>query len=327
MKAVCCPRYGTYEVLKLVEIEKPSPKDNEVLMKVHAASINSHDDRIMRGKPILVRFREGLFTPRRGKKILGTDIAGTVEAVGKSVTGFSIGDRVFGCIADTSGGNGFAEYACAKASELAPIPKGISFEQAASVPMAAVTALQGLRDAGKIRQGQKVLVNGASGGVGTFAVQIAKAFGAEVTGVCSSRNIDMVRSIGADYVIDYTKEDFTKSGLEYDLILDIAANHSLAEYRQALKPNGICAVIGFSTFAFLFKIMLFGKQTTKKDGKILALVMADNTKSGDLLVLNQLLESGKVSPVIDGSYSIDETAKAFQYFQKEHAKGKVIITF
>ncbi|MHC6204123.1 NAD(P)-dependent alcohol dehydrogenase [Breznakiellaceae bacterium SP9] len=324
MKAINCAQYGSPDVLKLIETEKPTPKDDEVLVKIHTSSINSYDWRIMRGNPFLVRLREGLFKPKKNK-ILGTDIAGIVEAVGKSIKNFSIGDKVYGCMADSSGDGGFAEYKCAKESVLAPVPSGITLEQAASVPMAAVTALQGLRDVGEIQKGQKVLINGASGGVGTFAVQLAKYFGAEVTGVCSTRNAEMVRSIGADHVIDYTKEDYTQSGQQYDLILDIVANHTLSECRRTLKPNGTCAVVGFSTLGFVMKIMLFGKKTVKKDGKKVALVMANNTRGQDLAFLNPLLESEKVVPVIDGRYTLGNIQKAFEYFEKEHAKGKVVI--
>ncbi len=324
MKAIICSEYGAPDVLKVVDTEKPMPKDNEVLVKIHASSINSYDWRIMRGSPFLVRLREGLFKPKKGK-ILGTDIAGIVEAVGKSVANFAVGDRVYGCMADSSGDGGYADYKCAQESVLASIPDEITFEQAASVPMAAVTALQGLRDVGKIKKGQQVLINGASGGVGTFAVQLAKSFGAEVTGVCGTRNADMVRSIGADRVTDYTKEDYTQSGQQYDLILDIAANHTLADCRRALKPNGTCAVVGFSSMGFVLKIGMLGKKTAKKDGKSIKLVMADNTKSQDLVFLNGLLESGKVVPVIDGCYSIGDVREAFEYFEKEHPKGKIVI--
>lgn len=324
MKAINCDKYGSWDVLKLIEIEKPTLKDDEVLVKIHTSSINSYDWRIIRGSPFLVRLREGLFKPKKNK-ILGTDIAGIVDEVGRNVKSFSVGDQVYGCMADSSGDGGFAEYKCAKESVLAPVPSGITFEQAASVPMAAVTALQGLRDVGGIQKGQKVLINGASGGVGTFAVQLAKYFGAEVTGVCSTRNLEMVSSIGADYVIDYTMEDYTQSGQQYDLILDIVANHTLSECRQALKRNGICAVVGFSTLGFVMEIMLLGKKTVKKDGKRVALVMANNTSGKDLAFLNQLFKSGKVAPVIDGCYSLGDIQKAFEYFEKEHPKGKVVI--
>lgn len=324
MKAINCAQYGSSDVLKMIEAEQPKPKENEVLVRIHASSINSYDWHIMRGSPVLVRLREGLFKPKKNK-ILGTDIAGIVEAVGKRATNFAAGDRVYGCMADSSGDGGYAEYKCVKESVLALVPSGITLEQAASVPMAAVTALQGLRDVGKIQKGQKILINGASGGVGTFAVQLAKFFGAEVTGVCSTRNAEMVRSIGADHVIDYTKEDYTQSGQQYDLILDVVANHTLEECRRALKANGTCAVVGFSSIGFVLKIGLYGKKTTKKDGRKIMMVMADNTKSRDLIFLNHLLESKKVVPVIDGCYQLDDIQKAFDYFEKEHPKGKVII--
>lgn len=324
VKAIICAGYGAPDVLKVIETNITMPKDDEVLVKIHTSSINSYDWRIMRGSPFLVRLREGLFKPKKSK-ILGTDIAGIVEEVGKSVTNFAVGDRVYGCMADSSGDGGYAEYKCAKESVLAPIPSGITFEQAASVPMAAVTALQGLRDVGKIQKGQQVLINGASGGVGTFAVQLAKSFDAEVTGVCSTRNAEMVRSIGADHVIDYTKEDYTRSRQQYDLILDMVANHTLSECRRVLKPNGTCAVVGFSSMGFVLKIGILGKKTAKTDGKTIKMVMADNTKSQDLVFLNQLLEAGKVVPVIDGCYPISDIQKAFEYFENEHPKGKVVI--
>ena len=324
MKAIVCSKYGSPDKLQWKDAVKPSPKEDEVLIRVHAASMNSYDVRMMRGKPFFIRFKEGLFKP--GNKILGADIAGVVEACGKNVTDFVIGDAVFGCLADKSGDAGFAEYACAAESVLAHKPESISFEQAASVPMAAVTALQGLRDVGHIRSGMEVLINGASGGVGTFAVQLAKSFNTKVTGVCSRSNMNMVHSIGADHVIDYTVDDFTQNGKQYDLILDIAANHTPTEYRRALKSNGICVVAGFSTMRHLFKNILFGKRTTKKDGKKIILVMADNSKRQDLLFMNEQLESGKVIPLIDGIYPLHEAAKAFHYFEKEHAKGKVILS-
>lgn len=323
MKAVHCTKYGPPEVLKIIESKKPSPKEDEVLVRVHAASVNAYDVRIMRGSPAPVRLREGLINPK--DKILGADIAGTVEVTGKNVTGFAPGDLVYGCLADSGGDSGFAEYAVAKGDALAPIPQGIAFAQAAAVPMAAVTALQGLRDVGGIRQGQRVLINGASGGVGTFAVQLSRAFGAEVTGVCSGRNAQMVRKIGADAVINYEKEDFTESGRQYDLILDIAANHSLTEIRRALKPGGICAVVGFSGFRHLAKMMLFGKGMMKKEGKRIEMVMADNRNAEDLVFLNGLLSSGEVVPVIDGCYPLADVQKAFTYFENTHAKGKIVL--
>src|SRR5436305_3646774 len=239
MKAIVYHTYGSPDVLKLEEVEKPTPKDNEVLVKVHAASVNAGDwAHLLRGKPFLMRLMGfGLLKPKH--QILGTDIAGRVEAVGRNVKQFQPGDEVFGSIR-----GGFAEYVCAREDSLVLKPANISFEQAASVPIAAVTALQGLRDKGRIQPGQKVLINGAAGGVGTFAVQIAKSFGAEVTGVCSTRNVDRVRSIGADQVIDYTQEDFTKTGQRYDIILDAVGNHSLLACRRALNPKGIYVAVG-----------------------------------------------------------------------------------
>ncbi len=323
MKAIICTQYGSADVLRQIEVEKPIPKKDEVLVKICASSINSADWRIMRGSPLLVRLQEGPFHPKRNK-IRGMDIAGVVESVGENVVAFAVGDEVYGCMGD-SGGGGYAEYTCAKESALAPIPEGVTMERAASIPMAAVTALQGLRDVGGIKAGQQVLVNGASGGVGTFAVQLAKSFGAEVTGVCSKQNAEMVRSLGANHIIDYAKENYTKNGRQYDLILDIVANHSLVDCRRALKPNGTCAVVGFSSLGMVMKIMLFGRRASKNEGKKIAQVLANNTKGQDLVFLNRLLKTGDVKPVIDGCYSWGEIKKAFEYFEKEHAKGKVVI--
>lgn len=320
MNAIHCPTYGGPEVLKVIDIPTPVPGEGEVLIKVMAASINAYDDHIMRGSPFLVRLREGLLRPKN-TKILGADIAGTIAAIGKNATDFALGDAVYGCLADSSGDRGFAQYATAKQSVLAKIPKGISMEMAASLPMAAVTALQGLRDVGQIKSGQKVLINGASGGVGSFALQLAKSFGAEVTAVCSTRNQLMARSLGADHVLDYTTTDFSRSSIEYDLILDVAAKHSLSDCRRALKPNGICAVAGYSGLGHVIGIMLFGKRSNRR----IKMVMADNTKRSDLLFLNELLEKGQLVPVIDGSYPLCDIQKAFEYFENQHAQGKVII--
>lgn len=325
MKAINCSRYGSPDVLKLVEIKKPIPKDDEVLIRIHAASINSYDWRIMRGNPFPVRLREGLLKPKKNK-ILGADVAGTIEAIGEKVQGIKIGDNVYGCLSDKSGDSTYAEYVCAKEIEIVPKPKNITFEEAASIPMAAVTALQGLRDFGHIKADQKVLINGASGGVGTFAVQIAKYFGAKVTGVCSKRNMEMVHRIGADYVIDYMQEDFTRNEQQYDLILDVAANYSPVDYRRSLKPDGICTVIGFSNFYHAFKVLLSGSVKAKNGRKKITLVITNNQRRNDLLFLNQLLEAEIIVPVIDGCYPLHEASKAFWYYEKEHAKGKVIIS-
>src|SRR3990172_5073039 len=241
MKAIVYTKYGPPDILRLKDIEKPTPKEDDVLVKVHAASANPLDWHRMRGAPFLVRLMDGLFKPKNPK--LGADVAGRVEAVGRNIEQFKPGDEVFGI--SRGGAGAFAEYVCARENALALKPANISFEEAAAVPVAAFTALQGLRDKGQIQSGQKVLINGASGGVGTFAVQIAKSFEAEVTGVCSTRNLDMVRSIGADHVIDYTRDDFTKNGQRYDLILDAAAYRSVSDYRRALSPQGIYVLILF----------------------------------------------------------------------------------
>ena len=323
MKAVCCSKYGSPDFLVIRDVAKPAIRNNELLVKVHAVSINSYDYRIMSGKPFLVRMNAGLFSP--GKRILGVDFAGTVEAIGDAVSKFTVGDRVYGCLADGSGDSAWAEYVRVKESVAAAIPSETTFVQAAALPMAAVTALQGLRDVGGIQPGSKVLVNGASGGVGTFAVQIAKAMGAEVTGVCSAKNMEMVRSIGADAVINYDTENFAKNDKQYDLILDVAANHTLEDYHHVLKSNGTCAVVGFSGMGLVAKILLFGSRTAKKDGKRIRMVMANNTRGQDLEFLNTMLESGKVKPVIDGCYPLADVKTALSYFEKEHAKGKVAV--
>lgn len=320
MKAIVYHEYGSPEVLKLEEVEKPTPKEDEVLIKVHAASINSYDWRHMTAAPFLVRLGGGLLKPKDPR--LGADVAGRVEAVGSNVKQFQPGDEVFG---DVSTG-GFAEYVCAPEKILALKPANVSFEEAAATPMAGYTALQGLRDKGQVQPGQKVLVNGASGGVGTFAVQIAKYFGAEVTGVCRTRNLDMARSIGADYVIDYTKEDFTKNGLQYDLIFDVAANRSVFAYQRALSPKGKCVVAGFSTMLHLFHIMFLGPRVSKTDGQEIGGMGMASVNNTDLVFISGLLESRKVVPVIDGCYPLSETTKAFRYFEEEHARGKVVIT-
>ncbi len=254
MKAVVITKYGSPDVLKLQEVEKPAPGDDEVLVRIHAVSANAADWHIMLGRPFIARGMTGGYRKPRFE-ILGSDIAGTVEAIGKNVTTFQPGDEVFGGI----GHGGFAEYACVRETRLLPKPANVSFEAASAVPIAATTALQGLRDSGHIRAGQKVLVNGASGGVGSFAVQIAKAFGAEVTGVCGPRNLERVRSIGADHVIDYTKEDFTRNGQQYDLIYDAVGNRSVLEYKRALTPQGTCVIVGFGGLGHLVEHTIMGR--------------------------------------------------------------------
>ena len=313
MKAILFKEYGSPDILQFEEVEKPVPGDNEVLIKVYAASANPLDWHSMRGAPFLARLEFGLQRPRDPR--LGADAAGRVEAVGKNVTQFQVGDEVFGDIFKGS----FAEYACANEKLLVTKPANISFEAAAAVPVAALTALQGLRDKGQIRSGQKVLINGASGGVGTFAVQIAKSYGTEVTGVCSTRNLEMVRSIGADHFIDYTKEDFTNNGQHYDLIFDTIGNLSVSGCQRTLSPDGICAVAGFTTMFHLFQVMLFG-------GKKVGMMETAKADKKDLLFIKDLLETGKVVPVIDRSYPLSDTPAAIRYLETSRARGKVVIT-
>jgi len=319
MKAILFTKYGSPDVLELTETEKPTPKDKQVLVKVHAASANPLDWHHMRGAPFLVRLSDGFLKPKDPK--LGADIAGVVEAVGENVTEFKPADEVFGVCS-----GGFAEYALAGESRLALKPTTLSFEAAAAVPVAGFTALQGLRDSGKIQAGQKVLINGAAGGVGSFAVQIAKAYEAEVTGVCSTRNLDMVRSIGANHVIDYIQEDFTKSGQEYDLIYDAVGNRSVFDLRRALTPQGTCIITGFGGMLRLITQMILGPLVSKKEGKKVAFQGIATTPKEDLLDIKELLEAGKVVPVIDRCYPLEETAQAIRYLEKRHAQGKVVIS-
>jgi NADPH:quinone reductase-like Zn-dependent oxidoreductase len=319
MKAIVCTKYGSPDVLQLKEVAKPIPEDNEVLVEVHAASVNDWDWGLLRGKPFLNRLLFGLLKPKI--KILGCDIAGRVEAVGRNVKQFQPGDEVFGDISGCGWG-GFAEYVCARENALALKPASMTFEEAAAVPQAAVLALQGLRK-GQIQPGQKALINGAGGGVGTFAVQIAKSFGAEVTGVDSTRKLDMVRSIGADQVIDYTQEDFTQSGQRYDLILDVAAYHSIFDYKRALSPRGIYVMVGGST-ARIFQAMFLGPLISMTGSKKMGILMHKPNK--DLAFMKELFEAGKVVPVIDGRYPLSEVPEALRYFGEGHAKGKIVIT-
>jgi len=319
MKAIVAAKYGPPDVLRLKDVEKPAPKDGEVLIKVQAASLNAYDWHLLTADIFLVRLMGGgLLKPKN--KIPGADIAGRVEAVGRNVTQFKPGDDVFGEISH----GGFAEYACARENRLAARPANLSFEEAAAVPMAALTALQGLRDKGRIQPGQKVLINGASGGVGTFAVQMAKSFGAEVTAVCSTGKIDMARSIGADRVIDYTKEDFTKSGLHYDLIFAANGYHPILDYRRALAPKGIYVMAGGTT-AQIFQAMLLGPWISMAGGKRMGGVSA-KVDQKDLVYLKRLLEAGKIRPVIDRYYPLSEVPEALRYLGEKHARGKVVIS-
>ena len=323
MKAITHCEYGGPEVLKVEEIEKPVPNDNQVLVKVRAASLNPLDLTI-RG-PLLLRPLFGLRKPKDTR--LGVDYSGTVEAVGKNVSNFKPGDEIFG------GKNGaIAEYVCVLADRAVVLkPANMTFEQAASVPVAAITALQGLRDKGHIQSGQKVLINGASGGVGTFAVQIAKSFGTEVTGVCSTRNVDLVQSVGADHVIDYTKEDFTKTDQRYDLIYDLVGNHSFSERRRILGPNGICVMAGIGGAGWHegFATRLLGElngylRSRFVSQKFIAYIAQFN--KADMSVLADLLQTGKMTPVIDKTYKLNETAEALRYLETGHARGKVVIS-
>jgi NADPH:quinone reductase-like Zn-dependent oxidoreductase len=323
MKAIVCTKYGSPDVLQLQEVTKPAPKDAEVLIEIHAASMNSRDWRFMRAKPFFIRLVPGGFLQPKNK-ILGADVAGWVEAVGSNVKQFKPGDEVFGYLPSATGCGTFAEYVCANENAITLKPANLTFEQAAAVPEAAMTALQGLRDKGNIQPGQKVLINGASGGVGTFAVQIAKSFGAEITGVCSTRNLEMVRSIGADHVIDYTKEDFTQNGQHYDLILAVNGYHPISDYLRALSPEGTYVVAGGSML-HLFQAALQGRRTSKTGSQKTHIVsLVQNQK--DLVFMKELLESGKVVPVIDGCYPLSKTPEAFRYFEKVHPKGKVVIS-
>ena len=320
MKAIVYERYGSPDVLELKEVEKPVPKDNEILIKVYAASVNDWDWGLLRGKPFVNRLLFGLLKPKI--KILGVDIAGQVEAVGRNVKKFQLGDEVFGDISGCGWG-GFAEYVCALENALSLKPASITFEEAAAIPQAAVLALQGLRDKRQIQPGQKVLINGAGGGAGTFAVQIAKSFGAEVTGVDSTSKLDMMRSIGADQVIDYTREDFTKNGQRYDLILDFAAYHSIFDYKRALSPKGIYVMVGGSS-ARIFQVMFLGPWISMTGSKKMGILMHKPNK--DLAFMKELFEAGKVVPIIDRRYPLNETAEALRYFGEGHARGKVVIT-
>jgi NADPH:quinone reductase-like Zn-dependent oxidoreductase len=320
MKAIVYTKYGPPEVLQLKEVEEPAPKDDEVLIKVHAASVNAADWHVLRAKPFIARFFTGLLKPRF--PILGADVAGRVEAIGGSVKKFQPGDEVFGDIFE-SGFGAFAEYACAHENALVPKPNNLSFEEAAAVPLAALTALHGLRDKGRIQPGQKVLINGASGGVGTYAVQIAKYFGAEVTAVCSSRNLEMARSLGADHVIDYAQEDFTKGSMRYDLIFAANGYHPISAYKRALKPRGIYVMAGGTT-AQMFQAMLLGPWISMIGSKKMGAV-SSKPNQNDLTLLKELIESGKLKPVIDRRYPLREVPDAIRYLEEGHARGKVVI--
>ncbi|MBC7451139.1 MAG: NAD(P)-dependent alcohol dehydrogenase [Cytophagales bacterium] len=318
MKAIVYTSYGFPDVLHLKEVEKPVPKDNEVLVKVHAASVNSWDWDLLTGKPYVYRLLFGLLKPKYN--ILGCDVAGTVEAIGKNVTQFKIGDQVFGDISMHWGG--YAEYVCAGEKNITLKSAGMTFEQAAAIPQAAVLALQSLRDKRQIKAGDKVLINGAGGGVGTFAIQMAKAFGAEVTAVDSSEKLDMLSKIGADHVMDYTKEDFTKNGKQYDLIVDVVASRSIFTYKRSLLPNGIFVMVG-GKISSLLQAGFLGSLISLFGDKKLGILMHEPNK--DMTFIKELFESGKVVPVIDKYYSLEDVPEALQYLGDGRVKGKLII--
>ena len=332
VKAIVCTEYGSPDVLQLKEVEKPTPKSNKVLVKVHAASLNAADFETLRGE-FVVR----IASPRRPMhKILGSDIAGRVEGVGRDVKQFQPGDEVYGDLS-VCGFGAFAEYVSVPEDALAPKPASMTFEEAATYPQAGLLALQNLRgvgspspssfflDKGPVEPGQKVLINGAGGGVGTFAVQLAKFFGAEVTGVDSTKKLDMLRSIGADHVIDYTQEDYTKSGQRYDLILDVVAYRSIFAYRRALSPEGVFVYVGGSTKA-IFQSLLLAPLISKFGRKKMGVVWQESNRRQDLVFLQELFEAGHVVPVIDRRYPLSELPEALRYLEEGHALGKVVIT-
>jgi NADPH:quinone reductase-like Zn-dependent oxidoreductase len=322
MKAIHYRCYGSADVLKLEETPKPTPAADEILVRVHAASVNPLDWHYMTGSPYIMRLDAGLGAPKDPR--MGVDFAGTVEAVGQNVTRFKPGDEVFG-----ARDGAFGEYVTVRETRaVAPKPSNMSFEQAAAVPIAGITALQALRDKAQVHAGQKVLINGASGGVGTFAVQIAKSLGAEVTGVCSTRNVEMVRSIGADHVIDYTREDFTKGTQRYDVIVDNVGTHSVREYERVLNPQGVYVMVGSTTpgnwFGWL-QLPIAAKLLSPFTSQKLGMMLADLNQQ-DLNLLGELMQSGKLTPVIDRSYKLSEVPAAIRYLQAGHARGKVVIT-
>ena len=322
MKAIVFTEYGSPDSLQLKDVSKPVPKSNDVLVKVHASSINSWDWEFQSGSSWITRLSAGLLKPKPTKQILGSDVAGTVEAVGKGVTRFKPGDELFGDLWDSWGG--FAEYACADENTFERKPNNVTFEQAAAVPQAGVLALQGLRTTGKIQPGQKVLINGAGGGVGTFAIQIAKYIGTEVTGVDATDKLDLVRSLGADHVIDYTQEDFCKNGQQYDLILDVHTYRSMFDYKRALTPTGTYAIVGGSSLRVDQALLLRLWALITRDTQKLRLVMEGPNKG--LADLAELLETGNVVPVVDRVYPLSEVPDALRYFVEGHHKGKIVIS-
>ena len=319
MKAIRYKRYGSPDVLQMEEVEKPTPRENQVLIRIHASSINAVDYHSRRARPLIIRpMIGGLLGPKDPR--LGSDVAGRVEAVGADVKRFQTGDEVFGFTAGA-----FAEYACSRETSLALKPSNITFEEAAAVPVGGITALQGLRDTARIQPGQKILIQGASGSVGIFAVQLAKAFGAEVTAVCSTRNLDMARSLGADCVIDYNREDFTRSGKQYDLIFAVNGYHSLWAYRRALNSGGLYVCAG-GTMPQIFEALLLGPVVSKIVGQKLRSMGISKVNQDDLAYLAELLKEGKIRSVIDRRYRLSQIAEAFRYVEDRHPQGKVVIT-
>ena len=319
MRAIVYRQYGSPDVLRLEDVPKPTPKDGEVLVRVHAAALNALDWHMLRGKPYIARMSVGWLKPRR--TIPGVDVGGTVEAVGAGVTAFKPGDEVF-----ANKGRACADYVCGPERLFAHRPANLTLEQAAAVPAAGITALQAVRDRGDLQPGQRVLVNGASGGVGTFTVQIAKALGAEVTGVTSTQNADLVRSIGADHVVDYTREDFARSGERYDLVIDVAANRSLVAMRRVLAPAGTLVLVGASKGAWIGPMVriLGAAQLSRFSRRKMLGFLAEPTRE-DLLALTQLIEAGKVTPVIDRTYPLADTPEAMRYLETMHARAKIVI--
>ena len=317
MQAIVRTKYGSADVLHFKEVEKPSPKENEVLVKIYAAAVNPLDKYFMRGTPFFIRFVSGLLKPKN--KILGADFAGQVEAVGENVTQFQPGDEVFGDIHN----GGFAEYACVPEKLIVMKPVNASYDEAAAIPVAGLTAVQILRDQMQIKPPQKILINGASGGVGTYAVQVAKHYGANVTGVCSTRNLEMVRSIGADQVIDYTKEDFTQNGELYDLILDNVGNRSISELKRILTPNGIYVLNAFSPTLMLQLGLQSGK--SKNGGRVMRNSDVAKALQSDLEFLKELFKAGTIKSVIDKVYPLSETPEAVRHLESGRARGKIII--
>jgi NADPH:quinone reductase-like Zn-dependent oxidoreductase len=320
MKAMVYDKYGLPDVLELREVDEPEVTDDGVLVRVRAASVNPVDWHMLTGAPYLVRTETGLRKPKR--EVLGVDFAGTVEAVGRSISEFQPGDEVFG-----ARNGSFAEYVCVRKA-VVPKPANLTFEQAAAVPVAAISALQGLRDRGRIQAGQNVLINGASGGVGTFAVQIAKSFGAEVTGVCSTRNVEIVRSIGADHVVDYTQDDFTRNGRRYDLMLDIAGNRSWSDCKRVLTDRGTLVIVGgpktnrwLGPMGQVIKVRVASLAGSRK----VAAPFLAKTNKEDMIVLQNLLADGKVTPLIDRRYDLSEVPEALSYLGEGHAQGKIVI--